>query len=100
MTKEKINKLFEKSQDIINMMNELGIRKYRGYSFRDTAVGNFLILDDIPITSSLSDTYLGNDLSKFMPRTTVEIMEKFEEDIENNVFLELEDFYSLFIKKC
>ncbi len=35
-----------------------------------------------------------------MPRTTAEIIEKFEEDIENKMFLELENFYSLFIKKC
>ncbi|MCP1226523.1 hypothetical protein, partial [Sebaldella sp. S0638] len=61
---------------------------------------NFLILDGIPITSSLSDTYLGNDLSKFMPRTTVEIIRKFEDDVENNLFLELENLYSLFTKKC
>ena len=100
MIKEKINKLFENSQDILNMMKKLGIKEYHGYSVLDTAVGNFLILDGIPITSSLSDTYLGNDLSKFMPRTTVEIIKKFEEDIENKVFLELENFYSLFTKKC
>ena len=35
-----------------------------------------------------------------MPKTTVEIIGKFEEDIENNTFLELENFYSLFTKKC
>lgn len=35
-----------------------------------------------------------------MPRTTIEIMEKFEDDVENKIFLELENFYSLFIKKC
>ena len=100
MIKEKINKLFENSQDILNMMKKLGIKEYHGYSVLDTAVGNFLILDGIPITSSLSDTYLGNDLSKFMPRTTVEIMEKFERNNINNLFLEIENFYSLFTKKC
>ena len=100
MTEDKIKELFEKSQNIKNMMNKLGILKYHRYSILDTAVGNFLILDGIPITSSLSDTYLGNDLSKFMPRTTVEIMEKFEDDIKNKLFSELENFYSLFIKKC
>ena len=63
-------------------------------------MGSFLILDRIPITSSLSDTYLGNGLSKFMPRSTVEIMEKFEKDVENKVFLELENFYFLFIKNA
>ncbi len=99
MIKEKINKLFENSQDILNMMKKLGIKEYHGYSVLDTAVGNFLILDGIPITSSLSDTYLGNDLSKFMPRTTVEIIEKFEDDIKNKLFSELENFYSLFSKK-
>ena len=100
MTKEKIKKLFEKSKEIINMMKKLGIKEYYGYSILDTAVGSFLILEGIPITYSLSDTYLGNDLSKFIPRTTIEIMGKFEEDIKNKVFLELENFYSLFIKKC
>ena len=99
MTK-KINKLFEKSQDILNMMNELGIIEYRGYSILDTAVEDFLILEGILVTVSLSDTYLGNDLSKFIPRTTIEIIEKFEDDIENNLFFELEIFYSSFTKKC
>ena len=82
-----------------SLMNELGIKEYHGYFILDTAVEKFLILDGIPITSSLSDTYLGNDLSKFMPRTTVEIIEKFEDDIKNKLFSELENFYSLFSKK-
>ncbi|MCP1226402.1 hypothetical protein [Sebaldella sp. S0638] len=100
MTENKIKELFEKSQKIKNMMTKLGIKEYHGYFILDTAVGKFLVVDGIPITSSLSDSYLGNDFSKFMPRTTFEIMEKFEEDIENNLFLELENFYSLFTKKC
>ena len=100
MTEDKIKELFEKSQNIKNMMNKLGILKYHRYSILDTAVGNFLILDGIPITSSLSDTYLGNDLSKFMPSTTIEILEKFENDIQDKLFLKLENFYSLFTKKC
>jgi hypothetical protein len=100
MTKDKIKELFEKSQKIKYMMKKLGIEKYYGYSILDTAVGKFLIWDGIPITSSLSNTYLGNDLSKFMPRTNVEIMRKFEDIVENNIFLELENFYSLFTKKC
>ena len=100
MTEDKIKELFEKSQEIMNMMKKLGINEYHGYSILDTAVGKFLVLDGIPITYSLSDTYLGNDLSKFMPRTTIEIMEKFREDFENKAFLELENFYSLFTKKC
>ena len=95
-----MEELFERSQKIINMMNELGIKEYHGYFILDTAVEKFLILDGIPITSSLSDTYLGNDLSKFMPKTTVEILKKFQNDVENKVFLELENFYSLFTKKC
>ncbi len=99
MTEDKIKELFEKSQKIKNMMTKLGIKEYHGYFILDTAVGSFLILDGVPITSSLSDTYLGNDLSKFMPRTTVEIMEKFEDDIKNKLFSELENFYSLFSKK-
>ena len=100
MTNEKINKLFEKSQKIKNMMKKLGMMEYHGYSILDTAVGEFLILGGIPITSSLSDSYLENDLSKFMPRTAIEIMENFENDVENNLFLKLENFYSLFTKKC
>ena len=95
-----MNELYEKSQKIINMINKLGIREYHGYSAQDTTVGYFLMLDSTPITSSLSNSYLRNDLSKFMPKTTVEIMKKFENDIENKVFLELENFYSLFTKKC
>ena len=95
-----MNDLFEKSQKIKNMMNKLGIKEYHGYSTLDTAVGEFLVLDGVPITSSLFDTYLGNDLSKFMPRTTIEIMVKFENDVENKLFSELENFYSLFTKKC
>ena len=99
MTEDKIKVLFEKSQKIINMMEKLGIKEYHGYSILDTAVGEFLMSDSTPITSSLSDSYIENDLSKFMPRTTVEIIEKFEDDLENNLFLELENFYSLFTKK-
>ena len=98
MTEDKIKELFEKSQKIKNMMKKLGIKEYHGYSIHDTTIGEFLMLDEIPITSSLSDSYLGNDLSKFMPKTTVEIMKKFENDIENKLFLELENFYSQFIK--
>ena len=100
MTEDKIKELFEKSQKIKNMMKKLGIKEYHGYSILDTAVGKFLVLDGIPITSCLSDTYLGNDLSKFMPRTTIEIMRKFEDIIENKLFLELEYLYDLFTKKC
>ena len=95
-----MNELYIKSQKIINMMEKLGIEKYYEYSIQDTAVGNFLILEGVPITSSLSDSYLRDDLSKFMPKTTVEIMGKFGEDVENKIFLELENFYSLFTKKC
>ena len=43
----------------------------------DTAAENFLVLSGISITSSLLNTYLGNDLSKFISRTAVEIIEKF-----------------------
>ena len=35
-----------------------------------------------------------------MPGTTIEIIEKFEDDIENNLFLELKNLYDLFTKKC
>ena len=95
-----MNALFKKSQQIVNLMNKLEIQKYHGYSVTDTDAENFLVLAGISITSSLLNTYLGNDLSKFIPRTSVEIMGKFKEDIENNLFSELENFYSLFTKKC
>ncbi|WP_218564949.1 hypothetical protein [Sebaldella termitidis] len=58
-------------------MNKLEIQKYHRYSVTDTGAENFLVLSGISITSSLFNTYLGNDLSKFIPRTAVEIMEKF-----------------------
>ena len=77
LTKDKMNALFKKSQEIVNLMNKLEIQKYHGYSVTDTAAENFLVLSGISITSSLFNTYLGNDLSKFIPRTAVEIMEKF-----------------------
>ena len=32
MTKEKMNELYEKSQEIVAMMEELGIKEYKGYS--------------------------------------------------------------------
>ena len=77
MTKDKMNALFKKSQEIVNLMNKLEIQKYHGYSVMDTGAENFLVLSGISITSSLFNTYLGNDLSKFISRTAVEIMEKF-----------------------
>lgn len=86
-----MNALFKKSQQIVNWMNKLEIQKYHRYSVTDTGAENFLVLSGISITSSLFNTYLGNDLSKFIPRTAVEIMEKFQNNIEN--------FYSLFTKK-
>ena len=86
-----MNALFKKSQEIVNLMNKLEIQKYHGYSVMDTGAENFLVLSGISITSSLFNTYLGNDLSKFISRTAVEIMEKFQNNIEN--------FYSLFTKK-
>ncbi len=86
MTADKIKELFEKSQEIKNMMKKLGIMEYHGYSILDTAVGSFLILEEIPITRSLSDTYLGNDLSKFMPSTTIEITENLRTIFKINYF--------------
>ena len=72
-----MNALFKKSQEIVNWMNKLEIQKYHGYSVADTAAENFLVLSGISITSSLLNTYLGNDLNKFLSRAAVEIMEKF-----------------------
>ena len=61
-----MNALFKKSQEIVNLMNKLEIQKYHGYSVTDTAAENFLVLSGISITSSLFNTYLGNNLSKFI----------------------------------
>ena len=77
LTKDKMNALFKKSQQIVNWMNKLEIQKYHRYSVTDTGAENFLVLSGISITSSLFNTYLGNNLSKFISRTAVEIMEKF-----------------------
>ena len=92
MTNEKITQLYKKSQEIIFMMSRVGIEKYYNYSVKYTALGNFLVLDKIPIPSFLIDTYIDNSLSKFMPRVTIKIIEKLDNELEN--------FYSLVIKKC
>lgn len=62
MTKDKMKELHNKSQEIISTINRLGIEKYYNYSIKNTTLGNFLVLNDIP----LIDTYLDNDLSKFI----------------------------------
>ena len=72
-----MNALFKKSQEIVNLMNKLKIQKYHENSATDTAAENFLLLAGISITFSLLNTYLGNDLNKFLSRAAVEIMEKF-----------------------
>lgn len=86
MKNDKIKELYEKSQEIISMMNILGIKNYYDYSIQCTILVNFLILNNIPITPFLIDTYVNNDLNKFIPKTNIEILKKFNFDIENNLF--------------
>lgn len=96
MTTDKMNDLYNKSQEIISIMNRLGIEKYYNYSVKYTTLGNFLVLDNIPITPYLTDTYIDDDLNKFVPKTNIEILEKFKIDAENLVFKELEETYLQF----
>lgn len=42
LTKDKMNALFKKSQEIVNLMNKLEIQKYHQYSATNTAAENFL----------------------------------------------------------
>ena len=72
-----MNALFKKSQEIVNLMNKLEIQKYHGYSVTDTAAENFLVLSGISITSSLLNTYLGNDLNKFSSRLLLKLWKNF-----------------------
>ena len=97
MTNEKITQLYKKSQEIIFMMSRVGIEKYYNYSVKYTALGNFLVLDKIPITPYLIDTYIDNDLNKFIPKTSFDILERFNIDVENLFFKELEETYLQFI---
>ena len=98
MTKEKMNELYEKSQEIVAMMEELGIKEYKGYSLKSISSGTFLMLNNTCISSSLSDTYIDDNLNKFMPTTTMEIMIQFNDNINNDKFISLEELYQNFTK--
>ena len=98
MTKEKMNELYEKSQEIVTMMEELGIKEYEGYILKSISSGTFLMLNNTCISSSLSDTYIDDNLNKFMPTTTLEIMIQFNDDINNDKFIQLEELYQNFLE--
>ena len=99
MTKEKMNELYEKSQEIVTMMEELGIKEYKGYILKSISSGTFLMLNNTCISSSLSDTYIDDNLNKFMPAASLEVMKQFENDITNLIFVELFNTYLAFIQK-
>ena len=94
-----MNELFEKSQEIVTMMKELGIKEYKGYSLKSISSRTFLMLNNIYISSSLSDTYIDDNLNKFMPTTTLEIMIQFNDDINNDKFIPLEELFQNFTKR-
>ena len=98
MTKEKMKELYEKSQEIVTMMEELGIKEYKGYNLKSISSGTFLMLNNTCISSSLSDTYIDDNLNKFMPTTTMEIMIQFNDNINNDKFISLEELYQNFTK--
>ena len=99
MTKEQMNELYEKSLEIVTMMEELGIKEYKGYSLKSISSGTFLMLNNTYISSSLLDTYIDDNLNKFMPTTTMEIMIQFNDDINNDKFVPLEELYQNFTKR-
>lgn len=99
MTKEKMNELYEKSQEIVTMMEELGIKEYKGYNLKSISSGTFLMLNNTYISSFLSDTYVDDNLNKFIPAASLEVMKQFEKDIENLIFEELSNTYLAFIRK-
>ena len=99
MTKEQMNELYEKSLEIVTMMEELGIKEYKGYSLKSISSGTFLMLNNTYISSSLSDTYVDDNLNKFIPAASLEVMKQFQNDIENHIFEELSNTYLAFIRK-
>ena len=99
MTKKQMNELYKKSQEIVTMMEELGIKEYKGYNLKSISSGTFLMLNNTYISSSLSDTYIDDNLNKFMPTTTMEIMIQFNDDINNDKFVPLEELYQNFMKR-
>lgn len=99
MTKEKMNELYKKSQEIVTMMEELGIKEYKGYILKSISSGTFLTLNNTYISSSLSDIYIDDNLNKFMPAASLEVMKQFQKDIENLIFEELFNTYLAFMQK-
>ena len=99
MTKEQMNELYKKSQEIVTMMEELGIKEYKGYLLKSISSGTFLMLNNTYISSSLSDIYIDDNLNKFIPATSLKVMKQFENDIENLIFEELFNTYLAFMQK-
>ena len=93
-----MDKLFEKSQEIVTMMEELGINEYKGYTLKSISSGTFLMLRDTYISLTLKNDYIGENLNNFMPATTSEVMEQFNSDLNNNFFETLENVYNEYIK--
>lgn len=98
MTKNKMNELYNKSQEIVKMMNGLGINNYASYTIKSIYCGNFLLLNNTCITPTLKDTYTDDNLDKYIPATTLETMKQFELDLNDDIFSDLEYQYAIFIK--
>ena len=97
MTKEKLNKLYEKSKKITDIMIELGKNEYKNYKLKISLYETFLSLDDTFITNTLKSVYIDENLNNFIPKTKIEVMEKFETDIDSHLFEDLEKEWSHFI---
>ncbi|MDR2880071.1 MAG: hypothetical protein LBV03_09170 [Fusobacteriales bacterium] len=93
MNKEKLNRLYNKSKKIADIMKELNKTEYKGYKLKISLYETFLSLDDTFISNSLKSYYSDENLSDFMPATKINIMQTFENDIKNNLFEELENQY-------
>ncbi len=98
MTKEKMELLYKKSSEYINMMTELGKNNFKNYTLKLSSQGTFLTLSNTYISSSLKNEYTDDNLNNFIPSTTIEVMKQFESDIDNKVFDELEKAYIDFSK--
>ena len=98
MTKEKMNELYNISKKIVYIMSELGITNYNGYTLKFTSQGNFFMLRDTFISPVLKNTYIDGNLNNFIPAITIEIIKKFESDLEQDFFETLENEYIEYIK--
>ena len=97
MTKGKMNELYNISKKIVYMMVDLGIVNYNNYSLKYTSQDVFLIFRGIFISPTLKNTYIQENLNHFIPATTIEIMEQFNSDLNNNFFEILENTYINYI---